>query len=606
MKNSTKLALIIAGVLIVLAGVIGITFAYFSTGGVQDTANTFNSGCLNISLTNESTSINLTDAYPITDVEGLETTSYDFTVKNNCNSATNYQINLESLNEQVNSLNADYIKVSLSSDTVDNVISILGDNKSVTPSIDGAYESYNLYTDSLDANEEKTYHLKIWVDYDATVEQAASKTYTSKINVIANPETTIVDTLEAKFNIEGTTATATLTENVTSATYCTTTGNICTPNTSATITNNTYEVELEGNENKQMVCTKLNGTSKVICSNGVEVKPLCPEGASACNTILAGKNIDDSRSGEITGTLEEDTTGTVYSVADDWGTSYVFAGAPTDNWVKFAGYYWRIIRINGDGSIRLIYSGVADSDKPDDTNIEGTGTQAQTSAYNSSYNDNAYVGYMYGSIGASNYSATHANTNNSTIKGVLDNWYKTNILDKGYSDKISTEAGFCNDRQTMSGVVSGFGTTGYGTSATTYAPIGRLMLNENWKSDQTPSLKCSQIANDMFTVNGSSKGNHKLTYPVGLITSDEVVLAGGFGGSSNNSYYLYTNLDYWTMSPFYFDGSYASVFYVYSDGFLDVTSTDWNDTGVRPVINLKSNTQFIGEGTVNSPFEVAT
>ena len=153
MKNSTKLALIIAGVLIVLAGVIGITFAYFSTGGVQDTANTFNSGCLNISLTNESTSINLTDAYPITDVEGLETTSYDFTVKNNCNSATNYQINLESLNEQVNSLNADYIKVSLSSDTVDNVISILSSNTSVTPTIDNAYESYNLYTDSLDANE---------------------------------------------------------------------------------------------------------------------------------------------------------------------------------------------------------------------------------------------------------------------------------------------------------------------------------------------------------------------------------------------------------------------------------------------------------------------
>ena len=605
MNQSTKISLIVGGVLIVLAGVIGITFAYFSTGGVQDTANTFNSGCLNISLTNESTSINLTDAYPITDVEGLETTSYDFTVKNNCNSATNYQINLESLqinleslNEQVNSLNADYIKVSLSSDTVDNVISILSSNTSVTPTIDNAYESYNLYTDSLDANGEKTYHLKIWVDYEATAEQAANKVYSSKINVIANPETTIVDTLEAKFNIEGTTATATLTENVTSASYCTTTGNICTPNTSATISNNTYEVELEGNENKQMVCTKLNGTSKLICSNGVEVKPLCPEGAEACNTILAGKNIDDSRNGAITGTLTTNTTGTVYSVADDWGTSYVYAGAPADNWVQFAGYYWRIIRINGDGSIRLIYNGTS-------TATTGTSTQIQTSAYNSTYNDNAYVGYMYGSTGASSYSATHANTNNSTIKGILDSWYKTNIVDKGHSDKVSTEAGFCNDRKTQSGVISGYGTTGYGTNATTYAPLGRLMSNGSWKSSQTPSLKCSQIGNDMFTVSGSSKGNHKLTYPIGLITSDEVVLAGGFAGSSNNSYYLYTGEYYWTMSPYYFfsTGS-AHVFRVYSDGNLN--SNFVNGTrGVRPVINLKADITITGEGTSSNPYKVS-
>ena len=272
MSVKKKVIILVVSLIGITGIIIGVSYAFFSIGGVQDTANTFNSGCLNISLTNESTSINLTDAYPITDVEGLETTSYDFTVKNNCNSSTNYQINLESLNKQVNSLNADYIKVSLSSDTVDNVISILSSNTSVTPSIDNAYESYNLYTDSLEANEEKTYHLKIWVDYDATVEQAASRVYSSKINVIANPETTVVDTLEAKFSLSDTTLTANLTNNVTSASYCTTTGNICTPSTSATISNNTYTVELEGNGNKQMVCTKLNGTSKVICGNPVEIQ----------------------------------------------------------------------------------------------------------------------------------------------------------------------------------------------------------------------------------------------------------------------------------------------------------------------------------------------
>ena len=595
MNQSTKISLIVGGVLIVLAGVIGITFAYFSTGGVQDTANTFNSGCLNISLTNESTSINLTDAYPITDAEGLETTSYDFTVKNNCNSATNYQINLESLqinleslNEQVNSLNADYIKVSLSSDTVDNVISILSSNTSVTPTIDNAYESYNLYTDSLEANEEKTYHLKIWVDYDATVEQAANKVYSSKINVIANPETTIVDTLEAKFNIEGTTATATLTENVTSASYCTTTGNICTPNTSATITNNTYEVELERNENKQMVCTQLNGTSKIICSDGLDAKKVLLNEA-----ILANATTQTTRT-DFSTTVEETTTGTIYYADTSKGRTYYFAGNPTDNWVRFAGFYWRIVRINEDGSIRLIYNGTG-------TGTTGTSTQLQTSAFNYTYGDNTYVGYMMGlanqctsgscsgSTRTSSYSQSVSNSYDSTIKGVLDDWYEKNL--QSHADKISTEAGFCGDRTYVSG-------NAYGTSATDYGAYNRLITNK------TPSFECTNTA-DLYTVASSSQGNKALDYPIGLITADEVAYAGGVYGQTNNGYYLYTNQYYWTMSPSYFYGSSAYVFYVGSNGTLDLSNGVNLARGVRPVINLAPNVTITGAGTTSNPYVVS-
>ena len=154
-KQSNKKIWLIGGILVLLVGVIGITFAFFSTGGSQEQANTFSSGCLNIELTNESASISLDNVYPVTDIEGLEGTSYDFTIKNNCSTETNYQINLESLNEVANSLSADYIKVSLSSDTNDNVISILSDNTSVTPELSEAYESYNLYTTSIGAGEEK-------------------------------------------------------------------------------------------------------------------------------------------------------------------------------------------------------------------------------------------------------------------------------------------------------------------------------------------------------------------------------------------------------------------------------------------------------------------
>ena len=335
-----------------------------------------------------------------------------------------------------------------------------------------------------------------------------------------------------------------------------------------------------------------------------DVKPI-----TNVQELIASKNIDNSRSGAITGTLTTDTTGTVYSVADDWGTSYVFAGAPTDNWVRFAGFYWRIIRINGDGSIRLIYSGVADSDKPDNTNTTGTSTQISTSDYNSRYNDNAYVGYMYGSTGASSYASTHANTKNSTIKGVLDNWYKTNIADKGYSDKVSIEAGFCNDRRVATSSET-FWTSdtkrGYGTNTTAYAPFSRFLTTSNsWNSSsQKPTLKCSQMANDMFTVSGSSKGNHKLTYPVGLITADEVVLAGGFGGTANQSYYLYTNQYYWTMSPYSYYGGWARVFRVISTGGLYYSSVD-SAWGVRPVINLKADVTITGgNGSSSSPFDV--
>ncbi len=594
-----RIVILVVSLIAITGIIVGVSYAFFSIGGSQEQANTFTSGCLNISLTNESTSINLTNTYPITDIEGLETTSYDFTIENTCTTETNYSINLESLNKQTNSLSADYIKVALSSDTVDHVISKLSSNTSVTPEIDGSYESYNLYTGTLKGSESKTYHLKLWIDYDATKEEAANKTYSSKINVIANPETTVVDTLEAKFGIEGTTVTSTLTEGVTSASYCITTDNICEPNTSANIGNNSYTVEVESKEENQMVCTKLNNTSKIICSNVIEGAKLCPEGAEACNTILANSKVNEGTPNfSQVATMNEG----VYKTEDDWGDSYYYRGAVTNNWVKFAGFYWRIIRINGDGSIRMIYNGTG-------TATTGSSTQLQTSAFNSSYNDNAYVGYMYGSTGASSYAATHANTNSSTIKGVLDSWYQTNIANKGFGNKVSTEAGFCNDRR-VAGSSETFWTSdtkrGYGTNTTAYAPFSRFLTTSgSWASTQNPTLKCSQISSDMFTPTASSKGNKKLSSPVGLITADEVVFAGGKGVTNNTSYYLYTGQNYWTMSPYYFySAGYVYVFCVGSSGNLGNGSVA-NASGVRPVINLSADVKVTGSGTSSDPFVVS-
>ena len=275
-------------------------------------------------------------------------------------------------------------------------------------------------------------------------------------------------------------------------------------------------------------------------------------------------------------TVTETTTGTIYYADTSKGRTYYFAENPTDNWVSFGGFYWRIIRINEDGTIRMIYQGTG-------ANTTGTGTQIGTSDFNSSYNNNMYVGYMYQS------NQVHGLTSSSTIKGILDNWYRDNLA-TNYGDKIDGNAGFCGDRTPYSG-------SGTGTAQTYYAAYNRLVNNKQ------PSFECTN-SSDLYTTSGSSQGNKALTYPIGLISADEVAYAGEISGTANQSYYLYTNQYYWTMSPFYFFNGYARVFIMYSNGSLS-NHVDWVDPGVRPVINLKANVSISeGNGTSNSPYVV--
>ncbi len=299
-----------------------------------------------------------------------------------------------------------------------------------------------------------------------------------------------------------------------------------------------------------------------------------------------------SEDGTVQVTSAESTNGYLCSAPDDYGTSYYYRGNVTNNYVKFGDYYWRIIRINGDGSIRIIYDGTsahANGESSEDR-------QVGTSAYNSSYNDNAYVGYMYGTVGASTYDATHANDNDndSTIKTYLDSWYNTNIEDKGLSSYISDTL-FCNDRS-FNSYNSG---TGAGTS-TTYYRWGY----GPWDSTGTqyPRLTCTE-QNDRFTADDEITGNGDLSYPIGLVTTDEVVLAGGYS-TSNSGYYLYIGNEYWTMTSHSFNGSFAYVHSVSSDGHvvnLNVVNASY---GVRPTLNLKADSLKLGDGSASNPYRV--
>ena len=312
------------------------------------------------------------------------------------------------------------------------------------------------------------------------------------------------------------------------------------------------------------------------------VSPIAKEGtkcylyfdkqASAAETILASPNAPTGQTTDWT------NNGT--------GITYYYIGNP-DNWLQFAGFYWRIIRINGDGSIRMIYQGVADSETPDSGNITGTGTQIGTSAFNSSYNNNAYVGYMYGNVNATDYAGTHANTNSSTIKGVLDQWYHNN-LETRYGQYIDGNAGFCGDRRISSG-------TGIGTSTTNYQPYTRIR-NSN------PNLTCETL--DIYTTVNSSTGNKSLQYSIGLISAEEVAIAGGTFQSDNDSYYLYIGEDYWTITPSLYGRTLAYAFYVGSNGSISYINGVNFIGGVRPVINLRSDVSITGSGTTSDPFKV--
>ena len=179
----------------------------------------------------------------------------------------------------------------------------------------------------------------------------------------------------------------------------------------------------------------------------------------------------------------------MYAMADDYGTSYYYRGAVPDNWVSFGGYLWRVIRVNGDNSVRMIYSGTKDSHT-------GEGTQIGNSAFNPSYNSPKYVGYMYGDSDTTE-SEAFTNKNASTIKGVIDNWYKNNL--SSYSSLIADEV-FCNDRTLASGST-------YSSSSNIfhYAAGRRLETNKS------PQLTCPILARDGFTTTTARIGNKALT-----------------------------------------------------------------------------------------------
>ena len=353
-------------------------------------------------------------------------------------------------------------------------------------------------------------------------------------------------------------------------------------------------------------------------------EPLIEKVITLSQAILRDNTEKNSGTLDLT-VKQDDTNGLYYTSTNTEGNkpTYFYRGTVENNYVQFGYYeagdivngvtftertpiYWRIVRINEDGSIRMLYVGTEKGEQS-----VGKGDYAYGNA------DNAYVGYMYGTVGASGtnaYKLTHTNTNSSRVKDVLDEWYETHI--KNVYDGYIADAGFCNDRSIAP--QAGFWTAGdtalgYGTSSTTYGAYNRY-------SKKQPQFICPNSGNDLFTLKESSKGNASLDNAVGLLTADEAFYA---GVSNMTDSYLSLGIRYWLMSPIAnspeigvtmaFDimksNSFSIINSVASGNFQGTntssTEVDNSDKHIIPVINLNADVQITNpaqNGTIGNEY----
>ena len=657
-KKQTQI--IALSVFVMVIGILGVSYALFMKVD-QSEEQTVQSGSLIMQLSAYDGSTVITDNNtPIDDNEGLLSKGYSFSVTNNGTLPITYYIALYDNPDDTstNKVNYNYIKVSLDNGTPFTLGSITAK--------DSAGRSILKQDISLAPDKYDTHNIKIWLDED-TPESEIGKTISLKIYAY---------------------------------------GEVC------------EDGECNGGT--------LPPVKKIISQ--LDTTGKCP-------------TVNEDGSVSVTGV--EATDGYLCKAKDAYGDSYYYRGNVTNNYVRFGTWsndtptlvvdeydheydslddckndsdsvnctelaragkdmYWRIVRINGDGTVRVIYDGTSAHANGESSKDRQIGTSAFNSYWKKdnvqestrsyiSY-DNAGVGYMYGnrdgiveqstqystssytnintyyiakeytynasadsftlknpiavlgsamtsdyvgyytlrstsasssnsyvykifSVTAGSSSASvgygyvtygttskekaQTNTNDSTIKAYLDNWYKTNIVGTTNEQYLADNV-FCNDRSISTGTPSGYSNLGYGTEKTAY----RWSYFADSSYNNKMMLTCPQ-QNDAFTVNDTSKGNGALTYPVGLLSMDEMVLTGGWS-TSNRGYYLYSGQYWWASSPNDLNGSGAYVRHGIPNGSAGYEQPVSVAYGVRPVFNLKAEALAQGSGTASDPYHISS
>ena len=648
-KKKVNMIVLIVSIILML---IGLSYGYFFIRKNQENNNVAGSECFKLEFSNESEAINLSNMYPISDEEGKKQVPYSFTITNTCDMLASYTVNMEML--EGTTLNSKYLDVLVNNEE----IKLLSTYEATDTVIANSTESRVIAKGTLGYKDSADYTVRFWMDKDVEDVDSMNKYFASKIVVVAIPSTW--DSISAGYN---TLHDAILANEYQSThedaikrieakelpdlsntapiikwaekTGESTTQQVIKPAESA-IKSDAQTSDLTDNDTKLKLYTTRtfnSNTGRYSMGGAVFVDPTTIDFNGATKYYYQNeyiqynmdngklRTISDNGSNTIylvTGVTKTSSTGNwngvkydavayklsltqlteteletdksdkgLYQAADDYGTTYYYRGNVKNNIVQFAGFYWQIVRINGDGSIRLMYDGTV-------KNATGGDQTIGNSQFNSKYNNPAYVGYMYGNPDGTTFDKVHNNTNNSIIKTAVDNWYKTNIVDKGFSSNVSNVVGFCGDRTLRSG-------DGVSTTQNSYFSSYKRLENN------TPQFTCPEPSRDLYTTADSSIGNKALTYPVGLITYDELVYAGMDNRHTNKLSWAYSTQHYWTMSPSSFDATlgYAIEWFLNSAGSL----TPWwgvgSHLGVRPVINLKSDTLITGGiGTSSDPFVV--
>ena len=625
------------GLLITVLCIIGVSFAWFRLYLNQTENNTIASRtCFNTTLTEDTSKISLTDAFPITDEDGLKQTPFTFTIKNNCNSYVKVYITIDSTYREstdTSYLKDNYMKVNISPEGTTTSKSVILGSQTLTD-LESNRKGYIIVSTGLKANEEKSYDLRIWMDSAVTTEQGLNKNWSGKIVVSVVAADEPVPAPNGWYEAGSGTLLASLRDNNTLKTPLTVPGkevsahtkdDVESESTSVSSTYQAYYITYGTGWTANGTNFDLTGaavTSDTYANSYSSlvgkylVSDYIPDmGSSTAGTMKTTTNLDSViyvvsatqnsfTYKEITSN-KNTTEALLASTEDDYGTSYYFRGAVTNNYVEFANKCWRIVRISGDGTVKLILhndntvgaanpcSSANNSSNAAFARYSGT---TYTSKFNTDYNDNAYIGFKYGTPGSSTYEATHANTNKSTILTNLETWYTNNLA--AYESVIDDNV-WCNDKTNVTDTtfdpaeINPTG-LGYGSNNTYYASFQRLVSSDGLAAGGTgPSLKC----------NGELS---KITSKVGLITADELAFAGYAAGRYNLVTYLQENATdtlWWSLSPVGFDYGDAVVWGVRSGDF---GSNDVNDSGAgRPSISLKSTTNVTGNGTSDTPYIIS-
>ena len=648
--------------------IIGVSYAWFRLYLSQSENNRIASRtCFSTTLTEKTSKIDLTEAVPESDENGLRETPFTFTLKNNCTGYIRAYITIDSeyrTSTSTSYLKDNKIKVNISpTGTTLNPSSLLTDKELIE--LEGSRLGYSIIDIGLNSNEEKTFDLRVWMDSSTTVDEGLNKTWEGKIVVLTEAQNVGApngwnsakdgsllaairrdNELRETLTPPGAATSYSINDKFPDSTF----------NANAYYTyGDTYKVNADGTytiENPKKVkysegLSVLKG--KYMVSSAYDYSDVLSTADELLETtnkkqllLIRETSADGFTYSKISGgmkTFPEVTEAVMASTADDYGTSYYFRGAVENNYVEFANKCWRIVRVTGDGSIKLaLFNNNTEGNTNPCAEANDSGRAAITgkSIFNYAYNDNAFVGLMYGNVGCSDgvsysqsactsaggtwtastsYANAHANINKSTILKYLESWYDNNL--SSYDNYIADTI-WCNDKSTVNDTSfnpfgwSNLGTNyGYGLNVNFYGTTRRIVdAAIALPLGDSPSLICpnDDLGGKLskYTVSDKINGNGDLDKKIGLLTADEVVYAGG--GNVNFSYYLLKNTEngwWWALSPYDFNGSRAYVWGVDGNGSRLGSVPVHNNFGGRPSLSLKSTVPIAsGKGTRTSPYVV--